>query len=101
MVNADLSQFQRPDRDQRQDDPDDPEPDDDLGLGPAHLLEVVMDRRHPEDPFPRQLVRSHLEHDRDRLGHENSADDDQDQLVLGDDGERPQGAAQRARIFRR
>src|ERR1700675_225633 len=41
-------QLQRGDAGQRQHHRDDPEPDHDLRFGPALLLEMVMDRRHPE-----------------------------------------------------
>src|SRR4051812_50008869 len=42
-------QLQRGQAGQRQHHRDDPETDHDLRLGPAELLEMVMDRRHPED----------------------------------------------------
>src|SRR6266566_3268580 len=67
---------------------DDPEADDDLRLGPAELLEVMMDRRHPEDPLAGQLVRHHLHDDRDRLEHEQPADHRENDLVLGRDRHR-------------
>src|ERR1700759_3383650 len=41
-------QLQRGETGQRQHHRDDPEPDHDLRLGPAFLLEVMVDRRHPE-----------------------------------------------------
>src|SRR3954465_478646 len=50
-------QFQRGEAGQRQHHRDDPEPDHDLRLGPALLLEVVVQRRHPEHAFSRQLER--------------------------------------------
>src|SRR5262244_2999400 len=40
---------------------DDPEADDDGGLGPAGQLEVVLQRGHPEYPLAGQLERSHLD----------------------------------------
>ena len=43
------SQLERAERDQRAEDRDDPEADDDLRLGPAQQLEVMVDRRHAED----------------------------------------------------
>src|SRR4030042_5971492 len=45
-------QLQRADCHQRQQDGDDPEADDHLGFGPALELEMVVERGHPEDPFP-------------------------------------------------
>ena len=52
---ASSSQLQCGQARQRQDDGDDPEPDHDLRLGPADLLEMVMDRRHPEYALAGQL----------------------------------------------
>src|ERR1700676_5460846 len=48
-------QLQRREAGQRQHYRDDPEPDHDLRFGPAQLLEMVMDRRHPEDALPGEL----------------------------------------------
>src|SRR5437588_4257385 len=49
------SQLQRGKTGERQHHRDDPEPDHDLRFGPAQLLEVMMQRRHPEDALSRQL----------------------------------------------
>src|SRR5689334_1159230 len=67
------AQFQRGETGERQHDRDDPEADHDLRFGPAQLLEMVMDRRHPEDAFPRQLERSDLDDHRHSFQHEQSA----------------------------
>src|SRR6267142_1099486 len=53
-------QFQGGEAGQRQHHRDDPEPDHDLRLGPALLLEMMVQRRHPEHAFARQLERHHL-----------------------------------------
>src|SRR5450631_2528836 len=53
-------QLQRGEAGQRQHHRDDPEPDHDLRLGPAQLLEMVVDRRHPEDALAGELERHHL-----------------------------------------
>src|ERR1700720_1404077 len=50
-----LPQLQRGEAGQRQHHRDDPEPDHDLRLGPAQLLEMMMDRRHLEDALAREL----------------------------------------------
>src|SRR6478735_1600158 len=59
-------QLQRGEAGERQHHRDDPEPDHDLRLGPAELLEMVMDRRHPEDALSRHLERHNLHDDGDR-----------------------------------
>ena len=71
----------------REDRGDDPEADDDGRLLPALLLEVVVQRRHAEDALARELVARDLDDDRDRLEHEEPADDGEHQLVLGDDAD--------------
>src|SRR5215213_4802593 len=53
-------QLQRGEAGERQHHRDDPEPDHDLRLGPALLLEMMMQRRHPEHAFAGQLERGHL-----------------------------------------
>ena len=61
---------------------DDPEPDHDLRLRPAHHLEVVVEGRHAEDPLAGQLERRDLQDDRERLGDVDAADDQQKSSVL-------------------
>src|ERR1700712_2003837 len=56
-------QLQRGEAGQRQHHRDDPEPDHDLRFGPALLLEMMMQRRHPEHAFAGQLERHHLPDD--------------------------------------
>src|ERR1700726_1466591 len=67
-------QLERGEAGQRQHHRDDPEPDHDLRFGPAQLLEMVMDRRHPEDALAGELERRHLhdlmfDRNRDRAKH--------------------------------
>src|SRR3990172_4750096 len=74
---------------QRQDDRDDPETNDDLRLRPSLEFEVVVDRRHPEDPLPGGLVGEDLKNHRESLHHEHPPH--QDDLLLhhhGHDAER-------------
>ena len=82
---------------EREHDRDDPEADHDLRLGPAHLLEVMVDRRHPEHALAGELERDHLHDHRHRFEHEQPADDRQHDLVLGGDRDRAEHAAERER----
>src|SRR5215467_10039529 len=69
------SQFQRGESGKRQHHRDNPEADHDLRLGPAQLLEMMVDRRHPEEALAGKLEGSDLDDDGDRLQHEQAADD--------------------------
>ena len=69
--------------DPRADRGDDPEAEHDLRLRPGHHLEVVVERRHQQDPPPEGLESEDLGGDRERLDHEDPADDDQQHLGLG------------------
>src|SRR5436309_10314513 len=62
-------------REQGQDDRDDPEAHDDLRLRPALQLEVMMDRRHAEDPLAPQFERHDLDDHGERFDDEDAADD--------------------------
>src|SRR5215207_2543425 len=73
---------------------DDPEAQDDLGLRPGLELEVVMDRRHQEDPAPEHLEGEDLDEDGERLDHEDPAHEDEEHLGLGHHGERRDRTAQ-------
>src|SRR6185369_8165337 len=59
------------------------------------MLEMVVDRRHQEDTLARALVDQHLDHDRQRLDHEQAADDDQHELVVRRDSNRAESPAER------
>src|SRR3954454_19679730 len=82
---------------QRQHHRDDPEPDHDLRLGPALLLEMMMQRRHPEHAFAGHLERHHLHDDRYRFKHEQSADHGKHDLVLDRHRDGAEHAAERER----
>src|SRR5712664_2144374 len=82
---------------QRQHHRDDPEPDHDLRFGPALLLKMVMDRRHPEHALAGELERHHLHNHRDRFQHEQSADHREHDLVFDRDRDRAEHAAKRQR----
>src|SRR3546814_1104753 len=57
-----------------------PEADDDRRLGPSAELEVVVDRRHPEDAALEDPEAADLQDDRQRLGDVEGADDRQQEL---------------------
>src|SRR5476651_2121181 len=85
-------QLQGGEADHRQDGGDDPEAEHDGGLGPALLLEVMMQRRHAEDALAGPLEGQHLHDHRYGLQHEQPAHDRQHELVLDHD----RGGAERA-----
>src|SRR5579863_7109425 len=55
---------------------------------------MVMDGGHFEDAFLAQLVRPDLQDHRERFEHEDAADERQKQLLLDDDGDGADRAAQ-------
>src|SRR3990172_6706297 len=68
-------------------DADYPEPLDHLRLAPAQLLEVVMQRRHAEDPLAAgQPVVPHLQDVGGALQDEDDADDRQNEPLAGHEG---------------
>src|SRR5437879_4081354 len=90
-----LPQLQGGQAQQGQHDRDDPEADHDGRFRPAELLEVVVDRRHEEDPPPGPLEPGHLDDHRQELGDEQAADDAEHDLLAGGDRHRADAAAQR------
>src|ERR1700722_4508752 len=76
---------------------DQPEPDDDRGLGPAAHLEVMLQRCHLEDPFSGHLEETHLDDHRQRDDREQAAEDAEQQLGLGADSKAGQHAAESQR----
>ena len=72
---------------------DDPEAQDDLRLRPGLQLEVVVDRRHQEDPLAEDLEREDLDQHGERLDHEDPAHHDQQHLGLRHHRERRDRAA--------
>src|SRR5436309_2856773 len=69
--------------------------DDDLRLGPALELEVVVERRAREHAALRELEGRDLHHDRERLGDEDDRDEREEELVLRDHGDEPERASER------
>ena len=89
----DLAEFQGGEGEQRENEGKDPETDYDLGLAPAELLEVMMERRHLEDAFFAELVAADLEDDGDRFKDEDAADEGEQQFLADDDSDSADGAA--------
>src|SRR6187399_3405155 len=87
-------QLQRGEAGQRQHHRDDPEPDHDLRFGPALLLEMVMQRRHPEHALAGELEGGHLYNHGDGFQHEQSADHGQHDLMFDRYRRRTQHAAE-------
>ena len=58
---------------------------------------MMVNGRHPENPFAGELEARHLQDDRERLDHENPADDQQKKLLLGANGDHPEHPADRER----
>src|SRR5262245_2276223 len=83
-----LPQLQGRETQELEDDRESPQPYDDLRLAPPALLEVVVDRRHPENALAPRLVRGDLHDDGERLGDEQPADDDEEELLLDQDRDR-------------
>src|SRR5262245_29207369 len=90
-------ELQRREREERQHERDDPEPNDDLRLGPALHLVVMVQRGHPEHAPARELERRDLDDDRARLDDVDPADQRQEQLRLGEHRQRAERAAERQR----
>ena len=59
------------------------------------MLEMVVDRGHQEDALAGALVDRDLDDDRQRLDHEQAADDHQHELVVRGDRDRAERSAQR------
>src|SRR5690242_10124875 len=91
------AQLQRGEAGERQHHRDDPEADHDLRLGPALLLEMMVQRRHHEYALARHLERHHLHDDGNRLDDEQPADHREHDLVLHRHRRGAQHAAERQR----
>src|SRR6478609_9191083 len=91
-VMVQLGNLEQGEAEQGEHDGNDPEADDHLVFMPAEKLEMVVDRRHLEDPLFAELETAHLEDDGHRFHHEHAADDDEERLLLGAD----RGSSERA-----
>src|SRR5207244_2915663 len=88
-------QLQRRQAEQRKDDGHDQEAGDDLWLAPPDQLEVMVNRRHLEHALARELEGRDLDDHRERFDDEDAADNRQEQLLLDEDRDRAERAAQR------
>src|SRR5579862_3716480 len=96
-ITAKLPQLQGRQSRQREHDRDYPEANDNLRLGPAELLEMMMNGRHFENAPAEQLERHHLHDDGHRFEHEQAANHREHDLMLGGDGHCADQAAERER----
>src|SRR5204862_4537068 len=92
-----LPQFQGRQREQRKHQRRNPEPHDHFRFAPAKQLEMMVDGRHAEDALAAQLERAHLQNHRQGFQHKNSPNEEQQNLLLDDDGDHAEGPAQRER----
>src|ERR1700676_3948208 len=60
---------------------------------------MMMYRRHSKNTFASQLERAHLQNNRQRFHHKNSADKKQQNLLLDDYRDKPKCPAQRKRAY--
>src|SRR5262249_61853209 len=81
----------------RRPDRNDQKTNENLGLGPAELLEMVVDRRHFKNAPSGELVRYALDDDGDRLEHKQTADHSQHDLMFGGNSDGAEHAAERER----
>src|ERR1700760_993599 len=81
-----LSELQRGKADEREHDRNDPEADDDGGFFPAELFEMMVNRRHLEDALSGEPARRPRDDHGPGFQHEQPADDGQNDLMLGGDG---------------
>src|SRR6266571_346390 len=82
------AKLQRCQAEQRENNRDNHEARNHLGLAPADELEVMMDRRHFEHALSGQFEGGHLDDDRQRFEHEHAADDAEQQFLLDENGHR-------------
>ena len=87
MLRPPLSQFKGGQSDDGEGDREEPEADDNLRLGPAGQMEMVMDGGTAENAFAAGVFEvADLKDDAEQLHHKHTADDKQKQFVAGDDG---------------
>src|SRR5882672_3026043 len=77
LLSMSLTQLQRRQAEQREDDSQNQKPGDHFRFAPADQLEVMMERRHLEHALAGHLERCHLDNHRQRFEHEHAADNRQ------------------------
>jgi hypothetical protein len=80
-----LPQLQRRQAEQGENSRKNPKPDDDRVFLPTHQFEVMMKRRHREDPPAGKFEAQNLEDDRDRFDDEDAANNHQQQFLFAAD----------------
>src|SRR6202049_5063076 len=93
----DLPQFQGRQRKQRKYQSGDPEAHDDFRFAPSLQLEMVMERRHPENALAGHAKRRYLQNHGDGFDDKYAADKKKQDLLLYSDRDHPDGSAQRKR----
>ena len=68
-----------------------------VNSGQPEQLEVMVDRRHPEHPAAEPAERDHLDDHRQRLQHEQAAEDHAAAARVRRDRERTEESAERER----
>ena len=93
-----LAELEGGEAEQHQDDGDDPEADNDLGLFPAAQLVVVMQRRHAEDPLAfGGFEITDLHHHGNGFCDEDTAHDEEHDFLTHDHGRRTECSTNRQR----
>ena len=82
FVSSILPQLQCCQAEQGKDSGKNPKAHDDGVFLPAAQFEMMMDGRHREDAFARQLETEHLQNDGDGFDHEHAADDGEEQFLF-------------------
>src|SRR5215471_15816504 len=95
--NSASSQLKCRQAEEGEDDGENPESDDDGILLPTTQLEMMMNRRHGEEPFAGEFETQDLEDDRECLDYENAAHHGQEQLLFTANRDYPDRAANRKR----
>src|SRR6185369_7303298 len=83
-ISSGLPQFQGRKTEQCKDQRHDPEADDDFRFRPSSQFEVMVYRRHSENPLSAQLERQHLDHHRQSFDDEYPTDKHQQQFLFDD-----------------
>src|SRR6266849_9665235 len=92
------AELERGQTEQRKNDAHDHEPGDHLRLAPSAELEVVMERRHPEQTLASgRFEVADLQDHGERFEHEDAADDRQQQLLLDENRDNAERGTERQR----
>src|SRR5215470_16579501 len=92
-----LSQFQRRQRKQRENQRRNPKAHDHLRFAPTRQFEMMMDRRHAKNPLPTQFEGTNLQDHGNRFDDKNPANKKQQDFLFDDDGDGAERAPKRER----